>query len=39
MGVMDSLIAATALRHDMVLVTRNTADFKNIGLSLLNPWM
>jgi len=39
MGVMDSLIAATALRHDMVLVTRNTPDFTNIGLSLLNPWM
>ncbi|MBU4524628.1 MAG: type II toxin-antitoxin system VapC family toxin [Desulfomicrobium sp.] len=38
MSVMDSLIAATALRHDMVLVTRNTSDFKDVGLSLFNPW-
>lgn len=32
-GVMDSLIAATALDHKMVLVTRNVADFKVPGLS------
>jgi len=38
MGVMDSLIAATALRHKMILVTRNVADFKATGLSILNPW-
>ncbi len=37
-GVMDSLIAATALDRKMVLVTRNVADFKVSGLSLLNPW-
>ncbi len=38
MAVMDSLIAATARQHKMVLVTRNVADFKTTGLSLLNPW-
>jgi toxin FitB len=38
MAVMDSLIAATALHHKMVLVTRNVADFQSTGLSLLNPW-
>lgn len=39
LSVMDSLIAATALQHKMVLVTRNVADFVNVaGLSILNPW-
>jgi predicted nucleic acid-binding protein len=35
----DAIIAATALVHDLTLITRNLADFKNItGLQLLNPW-
>ena len=38
MGVMDSLIAATALHHKMVLVTRNVSDFESVKLSLFNPW-
>jgi toxin FitB len=38
MGVMDSLIAAVALQHGMVLITRNVSDFSATGLSLLNPW-
>jgi toxin FitB len=38
MSVMDSLIAAVALQHRMVLVTRNISDFSATGLSLLNPW-
>lgn len=38
MGVTDSLIAATALRHNMVLVTRNTSDFRLASLSTFNPW-
>ena len=34
----DSLIAATALKHDLTLITRNEADFKNTGVRLLNVW-
>lgn len=34
----DSLLAATALAHDLVLVTRNTKDFESLGVSLINPW-
>ena len=38
MSVMDSLIAATALHHKMVLVTRNVSDFANVDISTFNPW-
>jgi toxin FitB len=38
MRVMDSLIAATALHHRMVLVTRNVSDFANVAISVFNPW-
>jgi predicted nucleic acid-binding protein len=35
----DSLIAATALHHDMTLVTRNVSDFSHChGLEIINPW-
>ena len=36
--VRDGLIAATALVHRMVVVTRNVADFQPMGVDLLNPW-
>ncbi|EKD76885.1 MAG: hypothetical protein ACD_42C00545G0002 [uncultured bacterium] len=36
----DSLLAATALHHDMMLVTRNVKDYADCpGLEILNPWM
>lgn len=34
----DSLIAATAARHDLSLVTRNVRDFEGLGIALINPW-
>lgn len=34
----DSLIAATALAHDLTIVTRNVRDFEGTGAATLNPW-
>jgi predicted nucleic acid-binding protein len=38
MPIKDSLIAATALTHDLIVVTRNTNDFKKAGVRVLNPF-
>ena len=35
----DALIAATALVHELGVVTRNTEDFARAGVTLLNPWI
>jgi toxin FitB len=34
----DGLIAATARRHGLHVMTRNTEDFEATGVLLLNPW-
>ena len=34
----DALIAATAIVHDMIVVTRNVNDFISSGVSIINPW-
>lgn len=38
MPAIDSLIAATAIHHDLRLVTRNVNDFRYPTLQVLNPW-
>ena len=34
----DSLLAATALHHELRLVSRNSKDFVYPGLEVINPW-
>jgi predicted nucleic acid-binding protein len=36
--VIDGLLAATATAHGLVLVTRNTRDFADLGIQLINPF-
>lgn len=37
-GDIAGLIAATAIVHDLILVTRNVGDFVDTRVSLINPW-
>jgi predicted nucleic acid-binding protein len=37
--VIDTLIAATAVVHDLTLVTRNTDDVAGINIKTINPWI
>ena len=36
--VMDAMIAATALEHDLIVVTRNVRDFQKTGVKVVNPF-
>jgi len=38
MPIKDSLIAATALVHDLTVVTRNHADFEKAGVEIIDPF-
>jgi predicted nucleic acid-binding protein len=38
MPIKDSLIAATALAHDLIVVTRNRSDFEKAGVRLFDPF-
>lgn len=38
LAVIDGLMAATALHHNLTLVTRNTKDVRVAGINTLNPW-
>lgn len=34
----DAFIAATALVHDLTVITRNVRDFEPMGVRVINPW-
>ena len=36
--VLDGMLAATALQHAALLATRNVDDFRETGVTLINPW-
>ncbi len=36
--VVDAILGATAVKHDLVLATRNVRDYEELGVTLLNPW-
>lgn len=38
LAVVDGVIAATALHHDLILVTRNVKDFAGLDIDISNPW-
>lgn len=37
-AVIDTLLAATAIEHELYLVTRNTKDVLNSGAAVFDPW-
>ena len=38
LAVIDGLLAASALQHNLTVVSRNTSDFLHTRVSVLNPW-
>ena len=38
MPLLDGMIAATALHHELAIATRNTRDFRKAGVETLNPF-
>lgn len=38
-AVIDSLLAATAKAHGLILVTRNVKDFADFDIEVVNPWI
>ena len=38
LAIIDGLLSATALEHKLTVVTRNSTDFMNAGVAILNPW-
>jgi predicted nucleic acid-binding protein len=38
LAAVDSLLAATAMTHNLTLVTRNVRDFAGLPITAINPW-
>jgi predicted nucleic acid-binding protein len=38
LSTIDGLLAATAVHHNLTIITRNVADFNGISVPVLNPW-
>ena len=38
LSAIDGWLAATALQHNLTIVSRNVADFGNTSVPILNPW-
>jgi predicted nucleic acid-binding protein len=38
LAIIDGLVAATAIRHDLTVVTRNVKDFTVWPVPVVNPW-
>jgi predicted nucleic acid-binding protein len=38
LSIIDGLLAATALQHNLTVVSRNISDFANTHVPVLNPW-
>lgn len=38
LSTIDGLLAATAVHHNLTIVTRNVGDFNGLSVPVLNPW-
>ena len=38
LSVIDALLAATAVQHNLTIVSRNASDFSLFDLAVVNPW-
>ena len=39
LSAIDGLLAATAIKHKMILMTRNIRHFEESGLTIFDPWV
>ena len=38
LAIIDGLLGATAIHHNLTMVSRNTRDFANVQVAVVNPW-